>query len=430
MKNLLRVITLFVAVTLAVVAEARSGKAPGDRTPIGPVSDQRPELGAFMQSLWEHSPKIEEARARAESAQARQRAASKWLYNPELEFELEDKDGEDKTRLFGLSQGIDLSGKSRASGRVAEFDYKAVLAERDAVQQDVTLDVLRSLVENRTAKSIAALFDQRVELMTRFTVLAAKGLRAGDIDTGEMNLARLALSETLIRQAEVQASMTESRQRLEELLGFGLARNVALPELPVEFPKLSWNAGSLDETVMQLSEIRALRNRLDSSIAAIKRARLDRRPDPTISVRGGQEEGTDMVGLSVSVPLNIFNTYGAEVVAAEQDSRAEEKAFHSASNAAKAGLQASHQRYELSVNAWRVWETDGAQALSSQIETLDRKYAVGDLSATDYLVQVEQALDTEIAALELRRSVWLSWFDWLAASGKVVEWISDFEEKS
>lgn len=39
--------------------------------------------------------------------------------------------------------------------------------------------------------------------------------------------------------------------------------------------------------------------------------------------------------------------------------------------------------------------------------------------------QIEQALDSKITALELRQRTWHAWFEWLAASGSAIEWITE-----
>jgi cobalt-zinc-cadmium efflux system outer membrane protein len=42
------------------------------------------------------------------------------------------------------------------------------------------------------------------------------------------------------------------------------------------------------------------------------------------------------------------------------------------------------------------------------------KFKAGDINATDYLVQVEQTLDSEIAAKDLHAKAWEAWFNWLS----------------
>ncbi len=384
---------------------------------------QKPGITSFINHIWQVSPVIQEAEARVAAAKAGQKAASRWQHNPELEYEVEDVDGEDKTKVLGVSQTIDWSGKFLSSGKAAEYEFMAADAERDGVRQSITVEVLSALADYQAAQDIFRLSVQRTGLMEDFATLADKSFKAGDIDQSEYNLAQLVLSEALIEQAEAEATKAENRQTLDSAIGFPLENYFGLPELPTILPGLSMSTGNEDEILMKLPALRAMKYREEAAKAVISQVQKDRLPDPTIGFRGGKDAGADMVGFSVSVPLHVFNTYGAEVDVAKQEAIAEAKSFQSAYHAARTRLQASRRSYELSKKAWENWQSKGALALADQVETLDKKYKVGDLSATDYLVQIEQALDTQVAAEELHSKVWQSWFAWLAASGRTEQWI-------
>tara|TARA_R110001592_G_scaffold31482_1_gene110929 strand:+ start:3085 stop:4302 length:1218 start_codon:yes stop_codon:yes gene_type:complete len=386
---------------------------------------QKPSIESFISYVWKANPAVAEAEARVAAAAAGQKAASRWQHNPELAYEVEDVDGEDKTKLLGISQTIDWSGKFLSSGKTAEFELNATTAERDGIRQSVAVDVLASLANYSAAKEIFGLAVQRSSLMERFAGLAKKGFNAGDIDQSEYNLAQLALSEALIIQAETETALAENRQSLDSSIGFLPDNLFALPNLPETLPEIPADSVSEEEILMQLPAVRAMRNREDAAKSVITQARKDMLPDPTIGIVGGEDGGADMIGFSVSVPLHVFNTYGAEVDQAKQEALAEAKAGQNAFHAARTRLQASRSAYHLSKKAWTNWQDNGAQALAEQIDILDRKFKVGELSATDYLVQIEQALDTQVAAEELHSKVWQSWFAWLAASGTVEQWIQN-----
>ncbi|GJL85423.1 MAG: transporter [Micavibrio sp.] len=418
MKQRLRILTCLAVMSLTVPAQAQEEAKP-----------QKPGINAFINYIWQTSPAIQEAEARVAAAAAGQKAASSWQHNPELEFEVEDVDGEDKTKLLGVSQTIDWSGKFRSSGKTAEFEWLAASADRDGVRQNIAVDVLAALADYRAAKDVFGLAAQRSSLMERFAGLAEKSFKAGDIDQSEYNLAQLALSEALIEQADAETTLAENRQDLDTAIGFPLENGFALPDLPGTLPELSDNGESEDGILMNLPAIRAMKSREEAAKSVITQANKDRLPDPTIGIVGGEDGGADMIGFSVSVPLHVFNTYGAEVDVAKQEAIAEAKAGQNAFHAAKTRLQASRRSYQLSRKAWENWQENGAQALAEQVDILDRKFKVGDLSATDYLVQIEQALDTEVAAKELHSKVWQSWFAWLAASGKTEQWIQNSGEQ-
>lgn len=382
------------------------------------------KIAAFVRYVWKESPIVQEAEAKLNAASSQAEADSKWMHNPEVEVEVEDKDGEaEKTKMLGISQTIDWNGKFLAAGEVADYELKAATAERDEARQNIATDVLAALAEYQAAKEILALSSERTKFMERFAGLAEKSFKAGDIDQSEYNLAQLAYSEALIQHADAESVLGESKLQLDSSIGISENYIKELPALPTSLPKIDLNGSSVEDIIMNLPSIRVLQNQGEASKASIKRARRERLPDPTVSLKGGQEEGADLIGVSLSIPFNIFNTYGAEVDVAKHQTTAQAKSLQSAFHTAKSRLSSSKRNYELSARAWDTWQQKGSSALSQQIEILDKKFKVGELSATDYLVQVQQTLDTEIAAQELHAKAWNAWFAWLKASGHIEHWL-------
>ena len=89
----------------------------------------------------------------------------------------------------------------------------------------------------------------------------------------------------------------------------------------------------------------------------------------------------------------------------------------------RAELLASAKRYELSRAAWEEWLQLGAGSLDRQTEILEQLWRAGELSTAEYLVQLEQTLDTQMAAIEQRGVVWADWITWLVISGEIEHWL-------
>ncbi len=417
MKQKIQILTCLTAIALTFPAQAQEQTQKPAQT-----------ISGFVNYIWETSPAIAESKSRLLSSEAAKKAASKWQYNPEIEFGIDDIDGEKRTKTFGISQTIDWSGKFISSGKTASFELQAAIADNDMVSQNTAINVLSNLSGYLTAKDIVDLALKRTELMERFAALAKKSFKAGDIDQSEYNLAQLALSEALIIQADAQNTLAQNKQALDSSIGFPLEDGFTLPKLPEAMPELPISTNE-DEILKNLPSLRAIKSRENAAKAVITNTRKNRLPDPTIGITGGKDAGADMIGFSVSLPLNIFNNYGAEVDQAKANAIAEAKSGQNAYHNARTRLKAAQSSYELSIKAWINWQENGAQALAEQTNILDRKFKVGDLSATDYLVQIEQALDTQVAAKELHNKVWQSWFAWLDASGTINQWIKIQENK-
>ncbi|MGD2112388.1 MAG: TolC family protein, partial [Gammaproteobacteria bacterium] len=91
---------------------------------------------------------------------------------------------------------------------------------------------------------------------------------------------------------------------------------------------------------------------------------------------------------------------------------------------ARTELSAAAQIYRSAYRAWMNWEESGGPRLGQRSELLDRLWQAGELNTTDYLVQLKQALDIEVSAIEQRGRMWRAWTGWLAASGQAERWLN------
>jgi cobalt-zinc-cadmium efflux system outer membrane protein len=66
---------------------------------------------------------------------------------------------------------------------------------------------------------------------------------------------------------------------------------------------------------------------------------------------------------------------------------------------------------------------DGSDVLGEQRRVLDQLWRSGDITAVEYLVQLDQTYSAERAGIELKGSLWRAWIDWLDASGTLNEWM-------
>ena len=79
-----------------------------------------PALMGYAQQVLNQHPRVLSAQSEVDAARARERAAGRAIYNPELDAEYED--GEVRTRSLGINQTIDLGGKRGARERAALWE--------------------------------------------------------------------------------------------------------------------------------------------------------------------------------------------------------------------------------------------------------------------------------------------------------------------
>ena len=54
---------------------------------------------------------------------------------------------------------------------------------------------------------------------------------------------------------------------------------------------------------------------------------------------------------------------------------------------------------------------------------IERLWQTGEINSTDYIVQLKQRIDSQIAGVELKGRAWQAWSEWLRASGQVESWL-------
>ena len=169
--------------------------------------------------------------------------------------------------------------------------------------------------------------------------------------------------------------------------------------------------------------MRALRLDATTAEAVVDLRNRERRPNPTLAFTTGEEDHEYRIGLSVSIPLHLRNNFSNEVAAAKARRFEAEMVAESGEIRARRRILAAGERYRHTRQAWESWLQTGESSLARQSELLEQLMLAGELSTTEYLVQLNQTLDAAMNALELRRELWMSWFEWLAASGEVEAWL-------
>ena len=377
-----------------------------------------PSLTQLYLQVWETHPSVQAAQAAVDAARSRMNAASQPLYNPQLDIDAER--AETDTVAIGLSQTIDWADKRSIKSSIGGFELIVAEAELDSIRQKIAAQVGDALSGYFTARELHKLSNTRIDLLERFFDIAENRFKAGDIGQIDRDLAKLALSAANLQAASATTALISARQKLIETTGIF---KEDWPTLPRYLPGIEQNISDPNILLDKLPNLRALRAITEASKKRINLAERFRQPDPTVSIRGGREESDVLVGLNLSIPLFVRNTFKAEVNVASNEAIVQEKLLRDAFLRARSSYLMSHERYRLSVNALEEWLASGQTTLVDRVKLLQHLWVSGELSAPDYLIQVRESLDAEVAGIELRGEVWQSWFEWLDASGEIETWL-------
>jgi cobalt-zinc-cadmium efflux system outer membrane protein len=384
-------------------------------------------LSDAARSLWDGNPDIQAARAELDAAHARARAASQPVYNPSIALDAENADVNRRTVGLGLS--LDLSGKRQARTGQGLAELEESQATYDLLRRDIAARWLKASSSSTLATQQRELGQRRVALMQRFDSLAVQRLKVGDISSTERDLAGLALGEAQIQLATLQANEASAHAALLALLGDTSLQSAVLG---AGLPPASATVTPLPiDRRPELLRARAAQALADAGIQVAQRAR---RPDPVLSLTGGQvstgPRNDRVIGLSVSIPLPVLNTGRAEIDAARASADAAASGVRASQWSSRALLRESQLRYDALLDAAHAFGQGRAAAFDERVALLEKLWRAGEIGTSDYLVQLKQSVDTALSALELHDQVWQAWFDYLCAAGRLTDWIDGRTEDS
>jgi len=396
------------------------GSAQHRRAPLSISADAgrnaAPSLTAFVRQVWAESPAVQGAKAALEAARARADGADKPLHNPSLEMDAERTDI--STTSVGLVQTIDWSDKRGALTRIAGQELKAAEAELRDTRLRVATEAFEGLVRYSTAREMQMLAQRRGELMRVFIDAVEQRRAAGDLGALDVTLAQVAYSEALMAQAAAESERAEAEADLLAVSGVPADR---WPTLPAE---LAPPPDRADPALLEnLPQLAVLRHRMEAARARIALAQREGQVDPTIGLRAGRDASENLLGVNIEIPLFVRNNLKTLVRAASREAVVEEQAYRDAQRRALARLSAAQSRFRNTSRAWQTWASSGQQALHRQMDLLENMWQAGELTATDFLIQARQNIDTQTTATTLMGEVWRSAVAWLAASGQIDSWL-------
>ncbi|MBF0098868.1 MAG: TolC family protein [Magnetococcales bacterium] len=418
-------LVLSISTVLSVVDVIASEKRP--------ASDLIPSIAALVKVITEKHPEIQSANAALQAASARLSGAKLPLYNPEIEVDSERlKENGDPvyTTKVGISQTIDWHGKSSSNTRVAEEEVRLYAEKLEEKRFRIIGEIMNVLIRYKGIQQVSLLNQKRVDLLRRFLNLSEQRRAAGDVGEAEVFLAKVALDKAIMEQAPKNAELVGLEGKLQRLGGIV---PINLPDFPGHLPLLKIDEGDLTALANNHPEVRAaiLNNGLFSS--RVTAADSNRKVDPKIGLTVGRQDNKDnngtIVSLNVSIPIPIRNDFSSSVMVAQQEKIQAENDANNTLQQVIGEIDGARKRYQSLYDAWRHWQERGRTNLDKQLELLERFWKTGEIPSSDYLVQLQQIIDTQISGQETHGQVWASWVEWLIASGRVEEWLLSKNEE-
>lgn len=392
--------------------------------PTKTISPKRiKSISQFIHYVWKTNPAIQAAQSEVNSANAEFSQSKQAVYNPDLIFEGEHvaKDPHENTYTAGISQTIDLSNKRGARTKVGRYSFAQAKANLSQQKLALATETLKALAEYRASQSAVKLARRRTQLLREFNVLNARKLKSGDIAQDASDLAALAYAEAISQQAEEEVILTQARQSLLQITHISATH---WPQLKNRLPKpLDPPARKQKQWLTDLPLIQLYNARVSVAKGNVLVAKAQTKIDPTLSLAGGEEDNSALVNASLSFPIFVRNNFQDQVRAANQQEIAIEQSRMNVYRKVSAALQGDLYRYRILYHATINWHQAAKRSLSGGMQLLNRLWSAGELSTTDYIIQVKQRIDSQIAGVELKGKAWKMWFSTLASAGKLNNWL-------
>ncbi len=386
------------------------------------TAQEAPALTDWLYKVVSQHPQVMSQRSGIDVARAQQRGADKPIYNPELELEYENTDV--NTRTAGISQTIDWGDKRTLLSRIAGYELEGKKAAYKHSKQNLASELMLALAQYQISAQLQKITLRRVEIMSRFQAIAQRRFDVGDLPQIERDLAELANAEAGFQLADSEILLLETSQQLKAITG---SDSKQLPMLPQLTDSLSGATQDIEAQIDQLPEMRQARAEMDASRLQVQLKELEQRPDPTIGLRAGKEGKETLTGITLAIPLYVRNNFRADVDAANALYVSKQQEALSIRRQLLARVQAAALRYRINYQAWKAWLSTGKQSLDQQTQLLTRLWKIGEVSTTDYLVQLQQILDTQASAVARQGQLWEAWVKWLSASGELNQWLANKE---
>lgn len=385
-----------------------------------PLAPLRP----FVERVLTEHPRAAMIHAAVSRARADAEVLAQPLYNPEIGYMGErtrtpagaDAAGNSTmTNLAELSLTTDFGVKQASRREIGVRGVEASSAQATEDRLALAAEAMEALARFQGAQARDRLASRQEEAMGAFLSLAEKLRKAGDGSAADLALARLALAETRKLRNETRVALVRAR---EEVRGLCACAPDDVPHLS-DPPSPDSLLGEESVVLDTLPAIRTARARVEAARADRRMAGDERIPDPTFRLGGGRDGDATKITFGVSVPLPVLNSGSARVSSAGSALVAAEVAEQAARRAAQTDLAVSRAAAIETWSGWQAWQTQGAPPAEQQMALLQRLWGGGEISATDYFVQLRETVRVAQQGAELWAETWSALAEGLRTANRI-----------
>ncbi|MGH1431785.1 MAG: TolC family protein [Neptuniibacter sp.] len=368
-----------------------------------------------LQQRLAESPQWQQLGSQVIAADAELTAAQQPVHNPEIELSYEDKN--ERAYQATLSQTIDLFDKRDTRSQIAALQKQITKLEQQQSENQITASALTLLLETRRAKALLSLADDQLQISQRLIKLTQQRLYAGDATQIDLDIVKLSSSEALQTKAAAQQALQNYQAEQTVLLGD------LIPALPQPLPYTLPKTPDFTHLSQQHLAVKTFGVRAQKAQLKVQESVNESKAEPTLGLGFGQDGDDDVVALSISFPLNIRNSYSAEVDAANARAKTSDLALAQVRVETETALQRSWSSLKQQQSLQQIWQKPGQRSLVQLNSQLEKLWKLGELTTTDYLQNLQQLNQALAADINLNTESDIRLIDWLHTSNQLQDWL-------
>ena len=374
----------------------------------------------FKQQVLQH-PAIVAVKEKVNAAESMFSGSNRPIYNPEISTDIE-REGDSNNYRIGFTQTIDWQDKVAVRKTKAASKLQAAKASFQLAVQTQTAQTLSALVAWQAASRQVVLAREQEAQLDTMLAWVDERQKSGDVGEIDAELTVFGLTQWLNATASAEAALKKVTAMVNAALPGFMNRQQVIP-------KVFWErVTDMSVRIEGASEQRWLDNHPKVTIAKAnwqqsrliaKQVKQDASADPTVGINTGKIGDDSVLGLSLSLPLNIRNNYSAESKAAWQKVLSKEAEYYASRRQQKSLIESSLsvlQAYQSRFYRWR----DLMKGRGERGERLiNKQWKSGDLSTAEYLLMMQQLSTSLSSGIELEKEFKLARIDWLLKTGQL-----------
>ena len=371
--------------------------------PSDPPSSSSLTLDELEQMALANNPTLSAALANVRAARGRQ-IQSGLPPNPKIGYFGMDIGEDDTAGQHGgfVSQEFVTGGKLRLNravgGREVEMQESLLEAQRRRIVNDVQLRFYDSLVAQRRVElteEIASVSGQLAE--TSQTLLEALQVSRSDLLQAEIEA-----QETEIFAANARNQRAEAWRRLAAAIGVpDLAMTQLAGNLNDALGEYGWEA-TYARLMSQSPELSAAEARVQRARLAILRARRENVPNVEVMASASHmtQNGDDVAGVQVGIPLPICNRNQGNILAAEAELVAAQNNSRRLELQLQERLAAAYRRYADARQQVERYQQEILPRAQEALELVGRGYREGQVDFISLLTTQRTYIRSNLAYIE------------------------------